>query len=268
MNEGIVSYRMMRNAVAAKALARVGLLKPAFRAYETVASIRGSRASAAADGLPVPPARLRHGVICSPSLDRFVESGERGYATIMATLDRNHVPFPASLLEFGCGCGRLLRHWQHAPVSAHGVDIRRDMVTWCSRHLRFATLSRIAESPPLPYSDATFDLVYAMSVFIHVRPKLQQPWIAELARVTRPGGHVLVSTHGAGYLDEMTVAERERYDRGEFVFRLPEAAGTNLSAGFHPPGYLPRIASPLELVEHAEAAALDTREDVYLFRRL
>jgi hypothetical protein len=66
----------------AEALGRVGLLKPTFRAYERLASLRVRSESGEDDRLPVPPRHLRMGVICTPSLERFLESGRQGIETI------------------------------------------------------------------------------------------------------------------------------------------------------------------------------------------
>ena len=47
----------------------------------------------------------------------------------------------------------------------------------------------------IPAADASFDLVLCIQVLEHVDDPAQA--VRELARVTRPGGRVLLSTHGA-----------------------------------------------------------------------
>jgi SAM-dependent methyltransferase len=48
----------------------------------------------------------------------------------------------------------------------------------------------------LPFPDDHFDLVFSSSVFTHIDERAQDFWLAELRRVTQPGGLLLLSVHG------------------------------------------------------------------------
>jgi SAM-dependent methyltransferase len=50
--------------------------------------------------------------------------------------------------------------------------------------------------PPLQFADGAFDLVIVISVFTHLPRDYQDAWLAELQRVTRPGGVMLATAHG------------------------------------------------------------------------
>ena len=52
----------------------------------------------------------------------------------------------------------------------------------------------IEPNAPLPYADASFDLVVSMDVIEHVPNAQLAPWLRELLRVTRPGGLVFLTT--------------------------------------------------------------------------
>lgn len=249
---------------------RLKLLRPAFRAYEAVKSLPFARDDAATpDGLPLPPAKLRMRVICTPEHEAFIDSGKLAAETVSETLGTNNLSISSfdSILEFGCGCGRVLRHWKDLPAQIYGSDYDADQVKWCQANLPFANVRRNTAKPPLQFGDGQFDLAYSLSVFIHIAPDAQQPWVDEIYRVLAPGGYFLLSTHGTAYQDEMSPEEREQFDRGEFVFRWPSAAGTNLSAGFHPDSYLRQLTREFEPVAHFPGAARDTKEDLYLLRR-
>jgi SAM-dependent methyltransferase len=105
------------------------------------------------------------------------------------------------VLDWGVGCGRVARHFprQHAQALT-GCDVDGDNVDWCARNLPGTFVaSRLA--PPLPFEDAAFDLVYGISVFTHLREPMQLRWLEELARVTRRGAWLLMTTHGETAID-------------------------------------------------------------------
>jgi hypothetical protein len=91
----------------------------------------------------------------------------------------------------------------------------------------------------------------------------------ELARIVRPGGHLLLTTHGEHYLGALNEDERRAFERGELVVREEEAGGSNVCGAYHPPGYVrDTLARGLELREFAPKAALfSPRQDVYLLRK-
>lgn len=104
-----------------------------------------------------------------------------------------------TILDFGCGSGRVLRHFLSEP-SLHlaGCDIHRPSITWMQANFPAAVrLYANSETPPLPEADDTFDLIYCGSVFSHLTN--WAPWLLELRRVLKPGGALVASLHGAGY---------------------------------------------------------------------
>jgi SAM-dependent methyltransferase len=105
----------------------------------------------------------------------------------------------SSVLDFGCGCGRTLRHFYRRSSSTHfyGVDIDSRAIDWCTSHLAFAQFAVTSPKPPLPFSDGSFDLIYAVSVFTHIDEDLQFEWLNELRRVVKPGGVLLFTVQGA-----------------------------------------------------------------------
>jgi SAM-dependent methyltransferase len=258
------------------ALGRLRLQGPAYRAYESVASLRavGRHPPAADDGLPVPPPRLIVRVAGTPDARWFLESGRAAATAIRTALERagRQIDELDSILDFGCGCGRVTRRW----VGLHGVDVRGSdrnaaAIAWCRANLGFARFETNELAPPLPHASGTFDLVYALSVFTHLTSELGLAWAEELARVLRPGGYVLLTTHGARYREKLAPAERASFDASELVVRRPEAVGSNLCAAFHPRAYVQETlaqAGPLEPVEFVpEGATGNPHQDLHLLRK-
>jgi 2-polyprenyl-3-methyl-5-hydroxy-6-metoxy-1,4-benzoquinol methylase len=103
------------------------------------------------------------------------------------------------ILDWGCGCGRILRYFnRYNNVEVHGVDIDSVNINWCKSNLSFANFQQVPLTPPTNYSDGYFDLIIGISVVTHLRETDQSAWLAELSRITREGGLILLSTHGNG----------------------------------------------------------------------
>jgi ubiquinone/menaquinone biosynthesis C-methylase UbiE len=93
-----------------------------------------------------------------------------------------------SILDVGCGTGHLLQ-----PLTASnrviGVDISLNMLSF-ARDKGFIVIR--SSGKKLPFEPETFDLVTAINVLQSV--KKGSGLVAELARVTKPGGRIVVST--------------------------------------------------------------------------
>ena len=260
--------------LALRALGRLRLLEPVYRAYERARSLSPAQRapSVAEDGLPVPPASLIVRVAGTPGTDWFLRGGRLAAGSIRAALWRQgrRIEELEAVLDFGCGCGRVTRNWLALrDTDVFGSDTNEQAIEWCRRNLPFATFELNGLAPPLAFDTARFDLVYALSVFTHLPEPLQLLWMRELDRVLRPGAFLLLSTHGEHYLPRLTPDERERFAAGEVVVRWEEVAGTNLCTAFHPPAYvrehLARGFEPVEFV--AEGAKGNPDQDLFLFRR-
>jgi SAM-dependent methyltransferase len=265
--------RSARNATL-RALDRMSLLAPVYRVYERVRSVRDSEDSEVdAGGLPVPPPRLRVEVAGTPGLEWFLESGRQQAGIIRSAAERNGAQLESlgAMLDFGCGCGRVLRHWAGLEgLAVHGSDYNERLVGWCAANLPFVTASVNRLEPPLRFEDEQFDLVYAISVFTHLPHDLERAWVEELSRIVAPGGLLLLTTHGDSYADRLDVDERARYDAGEPVVRWPGVAGSNLCTTFHPETYVrARLAPELELLEVSpDGGTVGSRQqDLVVFRK-
>jgi SAM-dependent methyltransferase len=149
---------------------------------------------------PIPYAELQQRVAGDDDSVRFHKYGRQSaldFEAVLASVDRTFDSFPR-ILDFGCGCGRILLWLEElaSRCSVYGTDIDQAAVRWASEHIPYATVSRNQPDPPLEYADAFFDLVYCHSVFTHIDENYQDRWLAELQRITKPGGLVILSVHG------------------------------------------------------------------------
>src|SRR6266566_6994200 len=102
------------------------------------------------------------------------------------------VPQPGSVLDVGCGTGKLLRRAHTSWPEAHliGVDPADGMIEMAKRLTPNATFfTGMAEA--LPLQDASVDLALSTASFHHWQD--QAAGIREIARVLRPGGYFLLA---------------------------------------------------------------------------
>jgi ubiquinone/menaquinone biosynthesis C-methylase UbiE len=146
------------------------------------------------------------------------------------------------VLDRGCGIGRMaipLLGYLDESGSYAGFDVGRAMIRWCQREISacrpdfefawapvynqkynpFGTVSAAAFR--FPYEDASFDFVFATSLFTHLVREETEHYLRETARVLRPGGTCLLTFFA---LDEQ--AEREvAAGRASFDFSHPIEGG-------------------------------------------
>lgn len=92
-------------------------------------------------------------------------------------------------LDFGCGWGRYMRmFWKDfSEENMFGCDVN-DRLMFMNRWMGLpGQYNGIKNGKPLPYADNSFDCMIAYSVFTHLPDHLGKAWIAELARVAKPG---------------------------------------------------------------------------------
>ncbi len=184
---------------------RLALPAPAKRVARVAANtvdpllVRRYRASSG-EQRALPPGKLR-ARCCRPNVRFFIESAAQSADELDAALagvGRRLEEFGA-VLDFGCGCARVLAELEQrlgSGATLLGCDIDEEAIRWAARHhpgMRFAVNGPL---PPLPYEDASMDLVFASSVFTHVNEGSQQAWLEELRRILTPGGIAIVSVYG------------------------------------------------------------------------
>jgi SAM-dependent methyltransferase len=224
----------------------------AWRAYERYLSLRvGRQSGRAPDGFPVPAPRLRVLVARRSSVTAFLDSGAMEAQAISELVARHGSPIEemSSILDFGCGCGRIARNWAGlGDGRVFGCDYNRELVLWCQHNLPFMDARVNASLPPFPF-DRRFDLIYAVSVFTHLSEAALEAWLGECRRALSPDGILLFTTLGQRYADRLSTSERRAFERGEVVTRFREGEGSNLCVTYHPEAFVGGVLEGFERLE-------------------
>ncbi|MFW0777825.1 MAG: class I SAM-dependent methyltransferase [Rickettsiales bacterium] len=131
----------------------------------------------------------------------------------------------AQCLDVGCGSGFFVTHMrEHYPNQQwQGTDIHRDMPTNGTDLDRATTdwFTPATRGKPLPYEDASMDVITLNNVLHHVPQEELAHVLNEVERVLKPGGALLVTEEFAGHrydkktghASEITAAVPEYIDK-------------------------------------------------------
>jgi ubiquinone/menaquinone biosynthesis C-methylase UbiE len=179
--------------------------------------------------------------------DDFSDSYERGrgygYHRMIDDLEvQVTTPYArgARVLELGCGTGLILTRIADIAREAVGIDLSEGM----AQHARKRGLDvHIGSVCDLPFEDDRFDLTYSFKVLAHV-PDIGAA-LREAARVTRPGGHLLLEFYNPWSLRYLAKKAAGPQPVGN------ERSEADISTRWDSPRDIPKLLPPnLELVDY------------------
>ncbi len=213
----------------------------------------------------LPPEALQVGTVGLSGRAALVAAMQfAGAVKEVAARYRHPLGVDSTVLDFGAGWGRIARFFVRglAPGRLVCADVDERLLAHAAEAIPSARCIVSKPYPPIGLDDASVDLVYAYSVFSHLSEAAATAWLAEFARVLKPGGLACLTTRPREHiesggmhlsLDPRTppdVVEAGRralsaaYDQGRFAY-VPMQGKTLLTGDFYgeaaiPEGYAAR----------------------------
>jgi SAM-dependent methyltransferase len=166
-----------------------------------------------------------------------------GFYLLVKSLVSQHRQQPLeSVLEFGCGWGRIVRWFLHdiEPERLWGIDCMPEAIALCRATNPYSRFELVNPFPPSTVPSEAFDLIYSYSVFSHLSEEAHLAWLTEFKRILRPGGLLIATTRPREFILTCAAARRAgegrdwaqgtvlafkdteealaRFDRGEYLY--------------------------------------------------
>ena len=160
--------------------------------------------------VPGIPGRVHHGdTMFDPSdpqgVEYYLRAGRSALDVLDRTLNDAGVSRSAvhSVLDYGCGYGRVLRHFGEffPEASRIACDLDPRAVDFCARE--FDAQPVVAPEAPIRLRLPSCDLIWGGSVWTHLPEKESRALFAALAGALSPGGILVFSFHGAFAYDNL-----------------------------------------------------------------
>lgn len=234
--------------------------------------------------LPLPPPKHLQVRVVGKYDEHFINDGMSFYPVLnrlLRPVGKELKDFQ-SILDYGCGCGRAIRGLATLLPNnkIYGTDIDGEAIAWLkNNYSKFGEFSVAPHVPPTIYNDQMFDFIFGVSVMTHLPEDLQFKWLEELSRITKPGGYVMLSTHGEKIYRPFGKEIIDIMDAKGFLFHQPDGFNYGKSISlpdfyqttFHTHSYIRREWGKYFDIIDIQAAGrdqgLDERQDSVLLRK-
>lgn len=167
---------------------------------------------------------------------KYIEEGKLAAAEIQSdTQALFRDAGPNTLLDWGCGTGRITRHLQQVfPwATLYGGDTNTRRMEWNRTHNEGIHFTTLLPFPPTPFAADFFDLIIGFSVLTHIDNDSQDAWLAELYRILKPGGILWFTTQGEVYTRQLLDFEKRKLHTKGIYTRSGNRPGHRMMTTYH-----------------------------------
>ncbi len=177
-----------------------------------------------------------------------------------------------NILDWGCGPGRILRHMPELLHNGniYGTDYNNSSITWCKNNLSGIKFNTNTLEATLPYQENFFNAIYAISIFTHLSEKMHYEWMHELKRILIPGGVFFLTSHGDAFIEKLTEAEKNIYNKGELIVRGMTTEGHRTFTAYHPASFMKKLFEGMKILDHIETPSNGgkAQQDIWIVQKI
>lgn len=140
------------------------------------------------------------------------------------------LPDRPKVLDVGCGIGLVHPLLEPMVSELHGVDVSTASIETAKTN-NTSVSYQAYDGHKLPYPDASFDAAFAICVMHHVPVEEWSAFGAEMARVVKPGGQIVVIEHNPANPATQWVVHRSPLDENAVLVRPGKLRAILASAG-------------------------------------
>ncbi len=114
---------------------------------------------------------------------------------------------------------------------------------WCQANISNISFTKNDTEPPLNFLDNSFDVIYGISILTHLSEANHEAWLRELIRVLKPGGILMLTTHGDITRENLTESELGQYNDGKLVIRGGVKEGHRMYTAYQPISFMKSLVA-------------------------
>jgi trans-aconitate methyltransferase len=140
-----------------------------------------------------------------------------------------------SILDWGCGVGRVTRHLPtHFPnANIVGADANPDCIQWLQNNIPEIQWIQSNAADRGETLFGKYDLIIALSVLTHLPASEQANWLNILHSLLNPQGLVWLSTHGKTYLHQITHQQKKQLSEQGILTLGADKKGSRQMRTYH-----------------------------------
>jgi len=204
--------------------------------------------------------------------EQFYHESEETAKWLVSYFKKHKSLDDVNILDWGCGPGRIIRHMPTllgASCRCYGTDYNAGYVRWCAEHIPEATFKPNGLTPPLPFEDGMFDVIYGISIFTHLSEEMHHAWFDELFRVLKPEGILFLTLHGKAFKSKLSNEQCAIFDKGQIVVLSSTKEGHRTYGAYHPVSFVKELSRDLTVIEFVEGGIINGKpqQDIWIFQK-
>jgi SAM-dependent methyltransferase len=162
-------------------------------------------------------------------------SGQEAAAEIESLCKVFSVSPIQSILDWGCGVGRVTRHLPSYFPNANivGADANPDCIQWLQNNIPAIQWLQSNAADQGETLTGTYHLIIALSVLTHLPANEQTNWLKKLHNLLHPEGLVWLSTHGKAYLHQLTHQQKKQLSEQGIITLGADKKGNRQMRTYH-----------------------------------